>query len=110
MKHVVVTIGINEATSSAGHIQSDFYGLVAVQLPAVFEGTALTFTGSIDGVTYVALYAMDGASVYSIAVGTSRIVPVDIRVFAGLEYIKCVSNAAGGENAATTVTLITRPV
>lgn len=109
MKQVVVTIAQNGTTSTAAEL-ADGYSAVAVQLPATFEGTALTFTGSSDGTTYVALYDVGGASAYSITVGTSRIVPVDPRVFAGLQYLKAVSNAAGGENAATTVTFITRPV
>ena len=108
IRTVVVTIAQNGTTSSAGDLSGS--QLVAVQLPATFEGTALTFTGSTDGSTYVAIYVVDGASAYSITVGTSRIVPVDVRVFAGLTYVKAVSNAGGGENAATTVTLITRPV
>ena len=104
---IVVNIALNESTSGAADLGGT--RLAAVQLPATFEGTALTFTAAPDGVTYVPVYAMDGAAVYSVTVGTSRIVPVDARVFAGLQYLKCVSNAAGGENAATTVTLITRP-
>lgn len=107
MKHVTVTIALNGTTSTAAEL-ADGFSLVALQLPAVFEGTALTFTGSTDGTTYVAVYAAGGAAAYSVTVGTDRIVPVDTLVFAGLRFIKVVSNAAGGENAATTVTLITR--
>ena len=107
MKHVTVTIAQNGTTSSAAEL-ADGFSLVALQLPATFEGTALTFTGSTDGTNYVAVYATGGAAAYSVTVQVDRIVPVDPLVFVGLRFLKVVSNAAGGENAATTVTLITR--
>jgi hypothetical protein len=82
--------------------------LVAVQTPGTLTSTAMTFTGSTDGSTYVAVRAMDGAAAYSITVAASYYVPVDIRCFAGLAYIKCVAGSA--EGGARVITLITRPV
>jgi len=105
--NTTVTIANNAQTSDAASLGGGLQ-LVAVQLPATLTSTAMTFTGSTDGSTYVAVYAMDGAAAYSITVGAARIVPVDIRVFAGLAYVKCVAGSAeGGERI---ITLITRPV
>ena len=109
LKLVEVSFQPTATTSSAGAIPDQF-ALVALQCSAVLEGTAITFQGSLDGSTYVALYAMDGGSAYSVTVGTSRIVPVDIRVFAGIPFVKLVSNAAAGEDAVTTIILVARPV
>ena len=105
--NTTVTIANNAQTSSAAALGGGLQ-LVAVQLPAALTSTAMTFTGSTDGSTYVAVYAMDGAAAYSITVGVDRIVPVDIRCFAGLAYVKAVAGSA--EGGARIITLITRPV
>ncbi len=103
---VDVIIPLNGQTSGDALLGGT--NLVAVLLPAALTGVTMTFTGSVDSTTFVPVYAVDGASAYSITVGTSRIVPVDIRVFAGLRNVRVVSGAA--EGAARTITLITRPV
>jgi len=105
--NTTVTIA-NGATVSGAAVLGGGLQLVAVQCPAALTSTAMTFTGSTDGTTYVAVYAMDGAAAYSITVGVDRIVPVDIRCFAGLAYVKCVAGSA--EGGARVITLITRPV
>jgi hypothetical protein len=45
------------------------------------------------GGTFVPVYAAGGGAVYSVTVGTSRYVPLDRDVFAGVRFVKLVSGS-----------------
>lgn len=77
---------------------------VALQMPAAFTGTAVTFLGSVDGVTYQAIEP--GGAAYSVSVAASKTVPLVAVYFAGFAYLKLVSNAA--EGAARNVVVMKR--
>lgn len=69
-------------------------------LPSTFDGTALTFQVSVDGVTYQTLYDQYGSPL-SITVAASRSFPLPQEIF-GWAYFKFVAGTA----QSTTATLI----
>lgn len=89
-----VTIANGVATSSA--IATKGLTLVGVQLPAAFTGTTLTFTGSVDGVTYQPVYSTISGTALSYTVAQGHYVAVDPIPFYGLAYIKLVSGSSEG--------------
>ena len=81
--------------------------LCGVYVPAAFTGTTLAFQASPDGAAFSRVGDGSGnAYVQSLAPGD--FVPVDTAVFAGVRFVKIVSNAA--EAAARSLTLAVRPV
>jgi len=81
--------------------------LRAIDTPASFEGTTLTFQAGYDPAgPGKDLY--DGGSLYSIASGASRYIPVSKpELFIGAKYLKIVSNVAGvPSNVAAARTLV----
>jgi len=81
------SITLTGTTSEAIQVGPDqsFVGLV---LPDI-ASTAITFTGSVDGNTYVTVKDVGGGA-YSLTAADSVYVPVDPRVFVGLPYVKVV--------------------
>jgi len=65
-----------------------------LRMPAAFTGTAVSFQGSLDNVTYQQVYL--GGSAYSETVAASKDVVLDQSALAGFPYLKIVSNAAEG--------------
>ena len=96
MGFTTVRIPNGETDSDAFSIES--YKVFALEMPAAFTGTAMTFKGahSKDG-TYVAVYDEAGAQV-SITVGTSRIIGLDAAALeiAAIEWLKLVSGSSEG--------------
>jgi hypothetical protein len=90
-KSVDISNGGTESTAL------DVFGCVlsAIEIPSAFTGTTISFKGSIDGTTYSPVYDKIGA-LYSVAVGTSRIIVLDPTITYGLRYIKIVSGSAEG--------------
>jgi len=81
--------------------------LRAIDTPASFEGTTLTFQAGYDPAgPGKDLY--DGGSLYSIASGANRYIPVSKpELFIGAKYLKIVSNVAGvPSNVAAARTLV----
>jgi hypothetical protein len=78
------------------------FTLCAVETPAAFTGTAITFEVSNDNSTFVPVHKEDG-NAYSITVAASRATIVDIQKFRGFRYLKIKSGSA--EAAARTVVL-----
>lgn len=76
--------------------------LCAVQTPASFTGTAITFEVSADNSTFVPVH-VEGGTAYSITVASSRATIVDINKFRGFRYVKVKSGSA--ESGAKIVTL-----
>lgn len=96
------TIANGETTSGAVYVGAK--APVALVMPAAFTGTAMTFQGSADGVTYQAIEP-NGAA-YSVTVAASKNVPLIGAYFAGFPWIKLVSGSA--EAAARSVGIQTR--
>lgn len=65
---------------------------VSLQLPSALTGTAITFQGSWDGVTYLAINT--AGSAYSVTVAASKLVELDPAKFAGCRFVKLVSGSA----------------
>ena len=105
---VDVTIANGQTTSGEAAL-SNGQTLVGVILPAALTSTSMTFTAATAaGGTFVPVYDVGGAAAYSITVGTSRYVPVDPRVFAGIRYLKAVGGST--EGGSRTITLVVRNV
>jgi hypothetical protein len=97
---VVASIASGGTTSDMVNLMNR--RLLAIQLPAAFTGTALTFQASYDGITFATLY-IDGADV-SLTVAQGKYVAVDPATFAGVEILKVISGSA--EGAARSIVLI----
>jgi hypothetical protein len=75
-------------------------------LPAAFEGTSISFKVSHNGVTYVALYdATDTLVAVTVTQGRAYAFPIALFPF---PFIKLVSNAAGGEDAAREIQIVSK--
>lgn len=99
-----VTIALSGTTSAA--IAAKGMSLVGIQFPAALTSTAVTFTVSSDGVTYVPLYNSAGAVSYTIAAGRYMAInPVD---FYGATYFKIVMGSS--EAAARSLTAILKGI
>lgn len=97
-----VTIA-NAATKSS---VAETYGLsvLGVYIPASLTGTAISFEASPDNSTFSPIY-YSGAN-YSIDVTTSKFIPFDKpALFAGVRYLKIVSNASEGGSRTLTLAL-----
>lgn len=106
--YVDVVIADGAATSGAADL-SNGRTLVGLLFAAGVDNTSMTFTTSDTvGGTYVAVYSIDGGGAYTVTVGASRYVPVQVDVFSGLRFLKCVGG--GNETGAQTVRLVCRNV
>lgn len=70
---------------------------LAVQMPAAFTGTELTFQGSVDGITYQNIY--DGSVELSVTVAVSENVTLPASSLAGFVFLKLRSGTAGTPTA-----------
>lgn len=78
---------LSDGVNLAGHI------LCGVYMPAGWTAAGISFQASIDGVTFVDMYAA-GAELTS-AAGASQYVALDSSVFLGVRAIKVRSGTAG---------------
>jgi hypothetical protein len=99
---VALTIANGQTTSNALDLREKV--LVGLQF-ATMTGTALTFTASSDGVTYVALKDSAGAAV-SFTIASDTYTVIQPAILAGVRYLKLVSGSS--EGAARTITAIVR--
>jgi hypothetical protein len=104
---MTTTIASSGTTSSAINLSG--LQLVAIDMPAAVTGTTMTFSAStaIDG-TYDGVQEVGGAAAYSVTMTAGKWTPVDIRVFAGVPFLKIISGSS--EAATRTFNLICRPV
>lgn len=103
------TATIANAASLSGAICLGAGVPLAVQMPAAFTGTELTFQGSIDNATFQNIY--DGAVELSVTVAASLMVGLPASVLAGWTYLKLRSGTAGSptaEGGARTLKVINR--
>ena len=105
----IITATIAASGTTSGAINLSGLQVVAIDMPAALTGTTMTFTASttLDG-TYDGVQEIGGAAAYSITIAASKWVGVDIRVFAGIPFLKLVSGST--EAAARTFNVICRPV
>jgi hypothetical protein len=71
---------------------------LALEMPAAFTGTSITFQGSDDGVTYQNLYD-DAAQEITVTVAASRNVTLPASLLAGYKFLKLRSGTAGSPTA-----------
>ena len=100
-----VTILDGATVSDAAYIHGT--SLVAIDIPAGFDGTSLTFQVSSDGTTFYDYKRMvDGAAVTAVVAANGSFAPRAFD-FAGYNYLKLV---AGTQTGDITITLKTRPL
>lgn len=96
-------------TDASAAIDCTRYQLAGIFTPGTITSTSLTFTASADNSTYVAVREVGGAAAYSVtSVAASSYYPVDLAVFAGLQWVKIVPGSS--EGSARTITYVLRPV
>lgn len=88
-----VTIASGQTVSSAAKIMDA--NLLAIELPAAFTGTVLTFQVSADGVTYQVPYTSANAAVTIATVAQGRSYPLPTELLPW-SYLKVVSGTAEG--------------
>ena len=109
LRGVANAIIASSGTKSGAVIVANDTQPVALDMPAAFTGTAVTFEASTDGgTTFNAVMEVGGAAAYSVTVAASKFVPLDPRVFAGVGAFKVVSGSA--EGAERTVRVVMRRV
>jgi hypothetical protein len=89
-----LTVSSGEATSNA--VKCNGRTLAAVETPGTLTQTALRFSVSRDGVTYVPLMKDDNTR-YSITVAVSSGYSLNLALLKGWEYVKI--NMGGNEGA-----------
>ena len=100
----VTAVIANGGTVSSAVCISDHLP-VALQMPAAFTGTAVSFTGSFDGSTFQPVYV--GGSLYTELVAAGENVVLDPSMFYGFRQIQVVSNATEGQQDSIVVMLRT---
>lgn len=100
---VDVTIANGESLSGAVNLGGMFPGAFA--LPAELDGTALTFQGSVDDVTFYNLYDTTGTEV-NYTVAASRLLIPNMSHFYGLSSLKVRAGTAGAATNQTGATVI----
>lgn len=103
------TATIADGATVSGAVSLEGDTLVGLITDAAMDSTAMTFqvSDAVDG-TYVALYAPGGSAV-SATIAASRAIYLDPTIFGGWRFLKVVGGSAQS-GAATTVTLVTRPL
>jgi len=99
---------IASGASLSGAVAISYLVPVTIVVPAEFDGTAITFQGSLDGTTFYNLYDEAGTEI-NFPASASRIIKVtNLAYFYGLEYIKVrAGTAASATNQTTTDTVLT---
>jgi hypothetical protein len=104
-RYPTVTIASGQTVSAA--IDLTEYTLVGIIMPSTFTGTTMTFQASADNSTFVAMKDTSGSTI-SYTVGTSRYIPLDPSIFAGIRFLKLVSGSSEGQD--DIIALAVRPV
>jgi len=101
--NAVIASGQTKSNQVYTGFQTSVVGIVT---PAELTGTTFTFEGTLDDSTFVPVYSE--GSQYSVTVGTSRYIALDVAVFCGLQSIKIVSGSS--EAAERTIQVVLREV
>lgn len=102
----IATISSGQTVSDEMELRGTY--LVAMILPSTFDGTTMTFKGSIDGTNFFDMYNAGGVQMTS-TVAASRWIPFSPQDFAGCNFIKLVAGTAQSTTD-TLIQLITRPL
>lgn len=103
-----LTVTILDGQTESDGVQLGGTSLVAIDIPAGFDGTALTFQVSSDGTNYKTYKRMsDGAAVAAV-VGADAAYAAGYFDFGGYEWIKLVAGTS--QTGDITITLKTRPL
>lgn len=86
------TIANGASLSSARDLQGR--AVSAILMPATWDTAALTFQGSIDGVTYANIYDTDGVQL-TVAADASRMIQIAPGMWMGVNYLKIRSGTSG---------------
>lgn len=105
-RYSTATIAASGTTSDT--VDCTRNSLVAIITPSALTGTSLTFTASIDGSTFVAVREVGGASAYTVTMAASQYIPLDPRVFAGMQHVRLVSGST--EASARSISCVLRPL
>lgn len=87
-----VTIASGQTVSAA--ISCNGLALVGLQLPTALTGTAFTFQGSLDGLTFQSIHSLTTSTALSYTVSASIYAAIDPTPFNGLVAFKIVSGTA----------------
>ncbi len=90
-----VTVASGQTTSDA--INLNGFGMVALITPAALTSTAMTFTGSQDGVNFFAMYNVAGTQL-AITLAASRVIEFSPGDFVGINFIKLITGTAEGSD------------
>jgi hypothetical protein len=96
-----VTIASSGTTSTALTLQGGRVPL-AIVTPSALTGTAFTFQASTDGTNFFNIY--NEGTQYSLNVGISRYIKLNINAFQAVRYIRIVSGSS--EAALRTISII----
>lgn len=107
--YALVTTHHNGASANANGNTADVegYGSASIQISGTFEGT-ISFEGSVDGVNYVPIRALDGAGTPVTSATAAGIFKADC---AGLKYLRCPLSgyASGSVTVKSRAVLMARP-
>jgi len=107
--YALVTTHHNGAGANANGNAADVegYGSASIQISGTFEGT-ISFEGSVDGVNYVPIRALDGAGTPVTSATAAGIFKADC---AGLKYLRCPLSgyASGSVTVKSRAVLMARP-
>lgn len=103
---VSAAVAISNGGTTSAAIKTSGMSLVGIQFPATMTSTAVTFTVSSDGTTFVPLYNSSGALSYTIAGG--RFLAINPADFYGATYFKIVLGSS--EGAARSLTAILKGI
>jgi len=96
-KYTSQTIASGQTTSESLDLQKSADCVLGIVTPAALTSTAITFEASFDGgTTWVPVQQVDGGGAFSLTVSTSQFIPIDPRVFAGVELLRIVGGSSEG--------------
>ena len=103
---VAVTIAASSTTSTLVYLKG--FELTGILLPTAFTGTAVSFLASVDGTNFYPLKTTTSGTSLSYTVAPSTFQAINPSDFAGVNYLKIVSNSS--EAALRTLQLAIRGI
>lgn len=89
------TLTILDTTTTSNAINLFERSLVALQMPAAFTGTSLTFESCVtEGGTYLQVTKGSDGLAYTVTVAASKYVTIPVADLVGISFLKVVSSGA----------------